>query len=90
MAIRPEWKSRPDIVLYSWAGAIGDAFSSGTSWTPSMKVEDLLRYLGEFAAISAVLGSTKSASKLSASSGRRARATASIAWVLEDMTDVEE
>jgi hypothetical protein len=57
MAILPEWNSRPDIVLYNWAGAIGEAVSFGTSWTPSMKVDERRRYLGELAAISAVLPS---------------------------------
>lgn len=60
MAIRPEWKRRPDMVLYSWAGAI--SWSSGTSWMPSMNVELLRRYRGAFAAISAVL--VRSASRL--------------------------
>lgn len=40
-------------------------FSSGRSWTPSINVDERLRYLGEFAAISAVL----IVLKLSASSG---------------------
>jgi len=53
MAIRPEWNSLPDIVLYSWAGAL--SASSGTSWMPSMKVLLLRRYLGALAAMSAVL-----------------------------------
>jgi hypothetical protein len=38
-----------------------------------MNVEDLLRYLGELAAISAVLYSSKSASKPSCNSGRCSR-----------------
>lgn len=53
IAIRPEWNSLPDIVLYSWAGAL--SASSGTSWMPSMKVLLLRRYLGALAAMSAVL-----------------------------------
>lgn len=53
IVIRPEWKSRPDMVLYSWAGAM--SLSSDTSWILSMKVELLRRYRGALAAISAVL-----------------------------------
>lgn len=40
MAILPEWKSRPDSVLYNWAGAL-TAFLTSVSCTPSMNVEDL-------------------------------------------------
>lgn len=41
MAILPEWNSRPDMVLYSWAGAMSEP--SETSWMASMKVELLRR-----------------------------------------------
>lgn len=41
ITIRPEWKSRPDSVLYSWAGA-RSAFS-GRSWIASTKIEDFRR-----------------------------------------------
>jgi hypothetical protein len=54
IAILPEWNSRPDMVLYSWAGA-KLPWSSGTSCIPSMKVELLRRYRGALTAISAVL-----------------------------------
>lgn len=78
ITILPEWKSRPDIVLYNCAGAIGEFFSSGRSWTPSMKVDERRRYLGEFAAISAVLPSnllakTSSSKPISPSSGLQSR-----------------
>ena len=59
ITILPEWNSLPDMVLYNWAGAMREEFSSGTSWTASMKVDDLRRYLGELAAISAVLSFPK-------------------------------
>jgi hypothetical protein len=55
-----------------------------------MKVEDLRRYLGEFAAISAVLYSRNSASRPFCNSGRGDRAVASIAGMIEDMADEEE
>lgn len=54
MAILPEWKSLPDMVLYSWAGAMLPAWSE-TSWMPSMKVELLRRYRGALIASSGVL-----------------------------------
>lgn len=53
ITILPEWKSRPDSVLYSWAGA-KSAFS-GKSWIASTNVDDFLRNRGELATISAVL-----------------------------------
>lgn len=53
ITIRPEWKSRPDSVLYNCAGA-RSAFS-GKSWIASTNVDDLRRNWGELATISAVL-----------------------------------
>lgn len=43
MAMRPEWNSLPDMVLYNWAGALS-MLSSPVSWMPSMKVLLFLRY----------------------------------------------
>lgn len=53
ITIRPEWKSRPDSVLYNWAGA-RSAFS-GRSWIASTNVDDFRRKRGELATMSAVL-----------------------------------
>lgn len=53
MAILPEWKSRPDSVLYSWAGA--SSTRSGRSCIASTNVLDLRRNRGDAAATSAVL-----------------------------------